>query len=181
MIGNDIVDLSLAKTESNWERKGFLEKQFTTTEQILIHNSKNPFEMVWRIWSMKESAYKIVVQQKQKRFFAPKKFECSVLSEIDGEVYFENQRFQTKTISTHNYIYTSIGKSQNAWIGASENYKLEEMIANKLSILKVKIRKNDVGIPQIYCFNKQISESFTKSHHGNHLAFEVNFKTVKLQ
>ena len=26
-IGNDIVDLNLAKTESNWQRPGFLEKQ----------------------------------------------------------------------------------------------------------------------------------------------------------
>ena len=35
-IGNDIVDLSLAKIQSNWQRKGFLEKQFTQKEQIEI-------------------------------------------------------------------------------------------------------------------------------------------------
>ena len=29
MIGNDIVDLSLAAIQSNWQRRGFLEKQFT--------------------------------------------------------------------------------------------------------------------------------------------------------
>ena len=32
MIGNDVVDLQLAKTQSNWQRKGFLEKQFTEFE-----------------------------------------------------------------------------------------------------------------------------------------------------
>ena len=31
-IGNDIIDLKLAKTQSNWQRKGFLEKQFTQKE-----------------------------------------------------------------------------------------------------------------------------------------------------
>ena len=34
MIGNDIVDLNLAKTQSNWQRKGFLERQFTKKEQF---------------------------------------------------------------------------------------------------------------------------------------------------
>ena len=43
MIGNDIVDLNLAKTESNWQRKGFLEKQFTDSEINEILNSENPF------------------------------------------------------------------------------------------------------------------------------------------
>ena len=36
MIGNDIVDLKLAKNQSNWQRKGFLEKQFTEEEQKTI-------------------------------------------------------------------------------------------------------------------------------------------------
>ena len=29
MIGNDIIDLKLAKKESNYRRAGFLEKQFS--------------------------------------------------------------------------------------------------------------------------------------------------------
>ena len=32
MIGNDIIDLSFAKLESNWQRRGFLEKQFSVNE-----------------------------------------------------------------------------------------------------------------------------------------------------
>jgi len=75
LIGNDIIDLSLAKTASNWQRKGFLEKQFTANEQQLILEAPNSFVMVWRLWSMKEAAYKIYTQQHIVRFFAPKKFE----------------------------------------------------------------------------------------------------------
>ena len=33
MIGNDIVDLDLARKESNWKRKGFLDKIFSLQEQ----------------------------------------------------------------------------------------------------------------------------------------------------
>ena len=36
MIGNDIIDLDVAKTESNWKRKGFLDKIFTANEQFQI-------------------------------------------------------------------------------------------------------------------------------------------------
>ena len=72
MIGNDIIDLSLAKTQSNWQRKGFLEKLFSNDEQQLILEASNSFEMVWRLWSMKEAAYKIYTQHNEIRFFAPK-------------------------------------------------------------------------------------------------------------
>ena len=47
MIGNDVVDLALAKIESNWQRKGFLNKIFTENEKILIQKSKNQELMVW--------------------------------------------------------------------------------------------------------------------------------------
>jgi phosphopantetheinyl transferase (holo-ACP synthase) len=73
LIGNDIIDLSVAKIESNWHRKGFLEKQFTSNEQQLILASTNSFDLVWRFWSMKEAAYKVYSQQNEVRFFAPKK------------------------------------------------------------------------------------------------------------
>ena len=42
MIGNDIVDLALAKKQSNWRRKGYFEKIFTQQEQHLINNTQNP-------------------------------------------------------------------------------------------------------------------------------------------
>ena len=63
MIGNDIVDLKLASIQSNWQRKGFLNKVFTKKEQTLILNASNSFEMVWLLWSIKESAYKVYIQQ----------------------------------------------------------------------------------------------------------------------
>ena len=89
MIGNDIIDLSLAKTASNWQRKGFLEKQFTANEQQLILEAPNSFVMVWRLWSMKEAAYKIYTQQHTVRFYAPEKFKCKLRSAKEGVVCFK--------------------------------------------------------------------------------------------
>ena len=91
MIGNDIIDLSLAKIESNWHRRGFLEKLFTENEQKLISAAPNPFVIVWKFWSMKEAAYKVYTQQDKQRFFAPKKFDCLLISENKGLVNFKNQ------------------------------------------------------------------------------------------
>lgn len=73
MIGNDIVDLNLSRVQSNWKRKGFLEKQYTPLEQKQIFSSKHPELCLWRFWTMKEAVYKVIVQDHKQRFFDPKK------------------------------------------------------------------------------------------------------------
>jgi hypothetical protein len=105
-IGNDIVDLNFAQTESNWQRKGFLEKQFTHKEQDEILNSEHPFLKVWLFWSMKEAAYKCYTQRVEKRFFAPQKFECSLFSKEEGLVIYEDTKFYTTTVCNTFYIHT---------------------------------------------------------------------------
>ena len=87
MIGNDVIDLALAQKESNWKRKGFLDKIFTQKEQLLISNSQNPELMVWNLWSRKEAAYKIYNRQTQNRAYIPKQLECYDLKEKHGIIY----------------------------------------------------------------------------------------------
>ena len=106
MIGNDIVDLTLAKKESNWQRKGFLKKLFTLNEQQAILISANPFLQVWLFWSMKEAAYKCYTQKHLKRFFAPQKFECRLTSKDEGVVLFDENKYYTTTFIDAFYIYT---------------------------------------------------------------------------
>lgn len=109
MIGNDIIDLELAKTESNWKRKGFLDKIFTKSEQQYILSSKNPELMVWILWSCKESAYKIYNRQTLVRRFIPLRLECDLeisRGQILGKVKCFSQIYFIKTEVTQNYIYT---------------------------------------------------------------------------
>lgn len=174
MIGNDIIDLRLAKTQSNWQRKGFLEKQFTHKEQAIIKRSKNPFEMVWRMWSMKEAAYKIVVQQENRRFFAPQKFECEILSTRKGLVIYQNQIFETKTNQDSGYIYTYIDQKglRKGIVGEFSKEELKEKIAFEIEKRSIQIRKNAFGVPTIYNNARPISQSCSITHHGNYSAIE---------
>ena len=109
MIGNDIVDLTLAQNESNWQRKGFLDKIFTAHEQQLIRTATDPDQMVWLLWSMKESAYKIAVRDSGKRCFAPIKLACHLTEWNDksakGMVCYE-KIYQTQSSLNAQYIAT---------------------------------------------------------------------------
>lgn len=102
MIGNDVIDLALAAKESNWQRKGFIEKLFTSDEQLLIQKATDNSIMVWSLWSQKEAVYKILRQKGASRGFYPLKIEC-----LDGDtVQFQNQIFYTKTSIENTLLHT---------------------------------------------------------------------------
>ena len=181
MIGNDIIDLSLAKTESNWQRRGFLEKQFTANEQQLILAATNSFILVWRFWSMKEAAYKVFAQQNEIRFFAPKKFDCLLISEKEGLVFYKDQRFYTSSIVTQNYIFTlaSFEKSTKVYSKFVMPCVIDLMIKIKLedvttfSAIEIEQKKSKNGAPLYYYKGTQLARSCSISHHGNYGVFSL--------
>ncbi len=188
MIGNDIIDLQLAAAQSNWRRNGFLNKLFTEKEQSVILNSEDPFQTVWLFWSMKESAYKAYVQKFQRRFFAPKKFECTMTSPTTGIVdtddacYMTTSQINSVRIFTeatvmsrsdieHYYFENDAKISQSNLV-----YKqIKKIISRKLTlpINELRIKKNAVGIPNLYIKNKRIKVSISISHHGKFGAFSI--------
>jgi phosphopantetheinyl transferase (holo-ACP synthase) len=86
VIGNDIVDLALARKESNWKRPGYLNKIFTTKEQLLISSAENPNTMVWNLWSRKGAAYKIYNRATGIRGYFPLNLECAYENSTTGSV-----------------------------------------------------------------------------------------------
>lgn len=187
MIGNDIVDIAEAKQKSNWQRPRFLEKLFTLQEQQLIKNSENPFLMVWRLWSMKESAYKLYIQINPSRFYNPKAFECSV-QENSGMVRFHNFRCFVKTKSTLKYIISEARLKDDKMTSEAVifNYNTSEKQSKALKaqilnfILKtyhiqkdnLSFHKNKFGVPIVRFNSKEINVSLT--HHGNYGAFAIS-------
>lgn len=157
MIGNDIVDLALAQEESNWKRKGFLNKIFTEKEQLLILNDLNPEVMVWNLWSRKEAAYKIYNRNTGIRGYFPLKIECFDLEIIDGiqfgKVVIKEAIYYTKTTINLEYI-NSIAV-----------VTIEDFDKVKLGINSKNIQKKN-GIPNY--FENQYSEPkpVSISHHG---------------
>ena len=188
MIGNDIVDLNMAAIESNWKRPRFLNKVFTTYEQQLIADASNQNQTVWLLWSMKEAAYKIYVQQFGIRFFNPLKLVCSLDSKSDGFVTIGNTTFFTKSVISEEYIYT-IAVSKNSKNYNSECLKVEnksyliqsdtlknrflEIISeNKnLNIEHLNINKNEVGVPEVFFKNCKLPIHVSLTHSGNYCGY----------
>jgi phosphopantetheinyl transferase (holo-ACP synthase) len=102
MIGNDVVDLALTEQESNWQRKGFLEKIFTVDEQLRIENAADKSVLIWTMWSQKEAVYKILRQKGASRGFYPLKITC-----LNAEnVRYQNEDFYTKTSKVETSLQT---------------------------------------------------------------------------
>ena len=192
MTGNDIVDIKIAAVESNWKRKGFLEKIFTLQEQGYIKNAAVPGEMVWKLWTMKESAYKVYSRQYGGRFYAPQKFSCTILSATSGLVAFNNIVYQTNTLSAKDYIYSiaSLAGIKNKelinscfYLPQPLNYNQQSFIYKKIIACynsvtgnmkkNMTIVKDKNGVPFINCDNDlQIPVSIT--HHGHFAAFTIH-------
>jgi phosphopantetheinyl transferase (holo-ACP synthase) len=157
MIGNDIVDLALAQKESNWKRKGFLNKIFTKNEQLLIFNAKNPEVMVWNLWSRKEAAYKIYNRQTQIRGYFPLQLECFDLEIINGipfgKVVIKDIVYYTKTEITAEFIHTIAVEN-------SKDFDKIKRLENRNNI-----QKNN-GLPS-YFENETLGyKPLSISHHG---------------
>ena len=153
MIGNDIVDLALAKKESNWQRNRFLDKIFTKNEQQIILNDANPEIMVWNLWSRKEAAYKIYNRETGIRGFFPLQLEC----------FYENATFGTVSIKAKIYFTQSKIENDSIYTIAvleKEYFKKIKSISPAVAILK----KN--GIPFIIDSYSKIEKPVSISHHG---------------
>lgn len=149
MIGNDIVDFIQAQKESNWKRRGYLDKLFSPAEQSMILGDNQPDLMLWLLWSMKESAYKINSRRTGLHAFVPARLICDQLSlkerTASGSVCFEGNTYFTQSTFNADYVHT---------IAAEHREALE------------KIRFEISGFQQQYQRNRFQSVS----HHGRYLA-----------
>lgn len=183
MIGIDIIDIAEAKKASDWKRPRFLEKLFTLREQKLIHDSEHPFIMVWRLWSMKEAAYKLYTQIiHPERFYNPKQFQCDINATSLKVTYKAFQCFISTKI-TEEYILSEASllpskMVSNAFKLAYKDYKsqskmtteaLMSSVSNQYNLVKsnLKISKSEFGIPSIYYNSEKLNISMSLSHHGH--------------
>lgn len=190
MVGNDIIDLNAALSNSRWEEQRFLDKLFTNREQQHIINSNSRFYSIWYMWSMKESVYKIVARNQKLQKFNPKNFDCIIDSQTCNSVYFENQYFQTNTLGQDGFIYTTAfikGESYySKWIKLSSNDRTIQHLEMKRACIKafgnlkgitedlIEIKNNEQGIPQIYVNNILQNTFLSITHHGHYGGFSIS-------
>jgi len=189
VIGNDIVDLNQAKIESDWERPRFLDKIFTSEERRIILKAENPFQMVWRLWSMKESAYKIYARKHKIRSFIPQKLNCK-LEGKRGVVLIEKETFYTHSLIESNLVYTLAKTSKNEAINKNvleffTGTIVEQRKAIHQGIIKsiaesynypleaIHLKRNSNGAPVIYVNDNESPLCCTTTHHGNYIAYSI--------
>lgn len=172
MLGNDIVDLQKAGLESNWRRKGYLDKLFNTEEQQQILSSSNPETTLWLFWSMKEAAYKVINRETSERFYSPKKFVC-IINENNGSVNFEGKIMHTKSVINQHFIHTiassiseELKKIQTTYLENTSTYLSDFNSASK----RYQLEKDVNGIPNLADKTNGESHFASVSHHGKYLA-----------
>lgn len=193
MIGNDIVDRTLASQESNWRRRGFLAKIFTAHEQHLIREAADPDQLVWLLWSMKESAYKVHVRTTANRVFAPIKLVCR-LTELTtttatGTVDCGGS-YEIKSVLTPDYIntiafstdfipaFTGLVVSFTDSAYQTQHRVIRERIKQHSSALlavpelAIHIQKDKAGIPELRVGNSA-RLPLSISHHGRFGAYVI--------
>ncbi|OBX24408.1 MULTISPECIES: 4'-phosphopantetheinyl transferase family protein [Bizionia] len=188
MIGNDIIDLQETMRTTNWKRSGFLKKIFTEKEQHIIAVSDNSFLIVWQLWSMKESAYKVFIQAGGKPFYNPRRLECSLKSGY-GEVSIESIILKTETISNTDYIF-SVAKKQDDEVKngvfnlagmttekqsalLKQEFIKDFSVENGLNVEVLSIRKSGAGVPRLFDKDIDLDISFSLSHHGKYASYSI--------
>jgi phosphopantetheinyl transferase (holo-ACP synthase) len=153
MIGNDIVDLAMAIKESNWKRKGYLDKIFTINEQLLIIKSDNPENWVWNLWSRKEAAYKIFNRNTGIRIYNPIQFECFDTDKSIGKVINKGILYYTKTEINGDYIHTVSVLNRT-------DFESIKILNRSIEIIKIE------GIPFLKNDSKKVLHPISISNHG---------------
>lgn len=188
MIGNDIIDLEVAKHNSRWEEQRFLDKLFSSEEQNFILSDENRFQNIWRLWSMKESAYKIVSKLDGIVRFNPKDFECYITNSTDGQVIFRNTCFSTLSETDPKFIYTDAFLNTECTSevfhlqhsdAKSQHEKMNQYASQIFSGLTeisqdiIEIRKDTSGVPYFYVDGILQKEQLSITHHGHFGALAI--------
>lgn len=180
MIGNDIVDFRKAALESNWQRKGYLDKLFCREEKNLIFDSTDPDQMVWLLWSMKEAGYKIHFRHKPIRIYQPQNIICSHLlmkgDTASGLIHYDGQSYFSRSMLNADFVHTyAVGHYSifNDLCIMIENNKVENNLTGNYQnftssdyLLDYTIIKNYHSVPDF--LNERTGEKLplSISHHG---------------
>jgi phosphopantetheine--protein transferase-like protein len=190
MIGNDIVCLSTANQSKHVGSKRFLNKVFTDEEQELIANSFNEKTSIWKLWAVKESAYKLFVQKGFQTEFAPQKINCKKVNEnfvvslgncsIRVDCTANTQFVYAQTISTKSKVESvcleldgATYRMQSEQVELALKQRASEIY--QLDIRNIQLKKSKSNIPILTYKNTHLPLSISLTHHGNFGAFAMVF------
>ena len=193
MLGNDIIDIKEARRTSNWQRKGFLDKVFSSNEQKVIKESLNPFYLVWRFWSMKESAYKVSIQFGLGRSFNPSSIQCTIISSEVGLISIGDLSLYSQTKVSKDFILSLVSSIYTHKITTKVlkipalNLHMQKEVLHQQILAQVsseynydknylRIQKTNLNVPYVSHKNKKIASHISISHHGKYGVFSLSSK-----
>lgn len=184
-IGNDLVHWSSVQGRS-WTEKRKLQKLFSIQELALLEARENQGDqrMALRLWSMKESAYKLVQRvTKCPRTFQPKAYLCSLQGDRGrakvetpiGPVY-------TKTEDFPEYLHTiafgekdaeyhcRVEKMEGAAKASNRQVLYLEVLENWYGLSAGLTIEKEQGIPWLVKAEERLPLPFSTSQDGPFLA-----------
>lgn len=185
-LGNDIVDLSVAKKQKRTFSPRFLNKVFTKNEQSYLWEAEDPFTRLWLLWSIKESTYKCHLKNCGTRLFNPVKINCIPQNENCFSAVIDHRTYHTFSTSSTDFIHTIATEDSdfptvhyfrtNGLLEETRKIVYSELITEISQLFDVKpsrlqISKDKTGIPQVHLNGRPLPLSISISHHGKYGAF----------
>lgn len=181
----------MARKESNWRRKGFLEKVFLPHERYRIRHAREQDQVVWLLWSLKEAAYKA-----HQRSYAPgrsldwHRLSCTLSEEnpkkILGEITVDGNTYYSVSAVSAEGIHTTVQKDPkepvHASVWAAPSGIVKKFLLERLSrffsvpMEKLFLKKNKEGIPFVYCDDREFFSCFSLSDHGRYSGFSLSLR-----
>jgi phosphopantetheinyl transferase (holo-ACP synthase) len=189
MLGNDIIDLQITHRTTNWERPRWLQKVFTPKEQAVVRASTNPFTTVWRLWSIKESAYKVYLQAGGTPFLAATNIECCLETAKHSTAEIAGLRLCATTLETPTYIFSTAQRGntaiQNSLFTLEKSNLQQQSVYLKQQLLQavaathclalsaLQLRKTATGVPQLFYENQLLPLALSITHHGQYGGYSI--------
>lgn len=183
MIGNDVIDFSLAREINSFRRSRLYRKLFSAKEQEALENAEDRDLLFWKFWAMKEAAYKA----HQRRFglprsFEPVQFQCSISAGKEAVHVGELQYNIQISVFQDHLQCIALGlpgerfQQEISPTSAETKEKLFAAVSTLKAIPKEKIyiEKDKDFIPHLMYRSRPLNCSFSLSHHGNFSAYALS-------
>lgn len=171
MLGNDIVDLTEAKTQSNIFRPRYFDKTLTASEQYIVQQSVNPELCFWKIWTCKEAVYKSAQREFGfKSFYNPLQFKIECLKEFQAKVCYNYNIYNVDIEINNNFIYSFTSNDfKTDYCILSSKFSVLQQISTKFN-QPISLNKNENGLPYLKLLSHDKICSIT--HHGAYFAIQ---------
>lgn len=173
MIGNDVVDLQLAAKQSRWQSLAFQQKVLHPEEVKYYCNKILNFNTFWKLWCIKETAYK--AQQRihnHAPIFNPFSICTEPISKHRYQVITPSQEFEVSVYETSAFIYAYTNYKN---LISFQNFELIDVPKSHFNAnlsrtdVEAFIVKNQNGVP--FQLKDRQRKAISITHHGAYFAY----------